>query len=276
MTPTDRSPTFCCSPPAARTSPPSNAGARAALVASGELEAGHIYAVAGGGRIQFAAGDLVHIRRNDYRSRRDESAVDVLNGFRGVVLDVDAKQGVLVQWHRPRLASGFVMSEAWMSARDIAEGRLTHAYAMTIGSAQGLTAEVAVAYGLHADSHSLYPAMSRARQESHLHLPLDELEDHPTRAALEPVRTDADRLDRAIAAYGRILQANAEDTMVTDELTGIPAFPDRGQGRIRLHPVAAAPVRALALTAPGRPGCGGERGRAARRAPGRRARGPGR
>ncbi|WP_327267143.1 AAA family ATPase (plasmid) [Streptomyces sp. NBC_01232] len=200
-----------------------NAGARAALVASGGLEAGRTYAVAGGGRIQFAAGDLVHIRRNDYRSRRGESAVDVLNGFRGVVLDVDAKRGVLVQWRRPQPAGGFVMSEAWMSARDIAEGRLTHAYAMTIGSAQGLTAEVAIAYGLHADSHSLYPAMSRARQESHLHLPLDELEDHPTRAALGPVRTDADRLDRAVAAYGRILQADAEDTMVTDELTGIPA-----------------------------------------------------
>ncbi|WP_328741274.1 relaxase domain-containing protein (plasmid) [Streptomyces erythrochromogenes] len=200
-----------------------NAGARAALVAAGELEAGRTYAVAGGGRIQFAVGDLVHIRRNDYRSRRDESAVDVLNGFRGVVLDVDARQGVLVQWRRPQPTGGFVMSEAWMSARDIAEGRLTHAYAMTIGSAQGLTAEVAIAYGLHADSHSLYPAMSRARQESHLYLPLDELEDHPTRSVLGPVRTDADRLDRAVAAYGRILQADVGDTMVTDELAGIPA-----------------------------------------------------
>ncbi|MER6314352.1 MobF family relaxase [Streptomyces sp. NPDC001581] len=200
-----------------------NAGARAALVASGELEAGRTYAVAGGGRLAFAAGDLVHIRRNDYRSRRDESAVDVLNGFRGIVLEVNAKQGVLVQWRRPQLAGGFVMNEAWMSARDIAEGRLTHAYAMTIGSAQGLTADVTIAYGLHADSHSLYPAMSRARQESHLYLPLDELEDHPTRAALGPARTHADRLDRTVAAYGRILQADAEDTMVTDELTRIPA-----------------------------------------------------
>ncbi|MFJ7271964.1 MobF family relaxase [Streptomyces sp. NPDC099050] len=200
-----------------------NAGARAALVASGELEQGRTYAVAGGGRIAFAAGDLVHIRRNDYRSRRDESAVDVLNGFRGVVLALDERKGVLVQWRRTQPTGGFVMSEAWMSARDVAEGRLTHAYAMTIGSAQGLTADVTIAYGLHADSHSLYPAMSRARQESHLYLPLDELEDHPTRTALGPVRTDADRLDRAVAAYGRVLQADAEDTMVTDELTRVPA-----------------------------------------------------
>ncbi|MBT2478156.1 MobF family relaxase [Streptomyces sp. ISL-94] len=200
-----------------------NAGARAVLVACGELEQGRTYAVAGGGRIAFAAGDLVHIRRNDYRSRRDVSAADVLNGFRGVVLEVDAQQGVLVQWRRPRPTGGFAMHEAWMSARDIAQGRLTHAYAMTIGSAQGLTAEVALAYGLHADSHSLYPAMSRARQESHLFLPLDELEDHPTRAARGPVRTDADRLDRAVAAYGRRLGADAEDVMVTDELSRVPA-----------------------------------------------------
>ncbi|MFC9295752.1 MobF family relaxase [Streptomyces sp. NPDC057011] len=200
-----------------------NAGARAALVASGELEQGRTYAVAGGGRIDFAAGDLVHIRRNDYRSRRDEAAVDVLNGFRGVVLALDERRGVLVQWRRPRPTGGFAMYEAWMSARDIAEGRLTHAYAMTIGSAQGLTAAVTIAYGLHADSHSLYPALSRARRESHLHLPLDELEDHPTRAALGPVRTDADRLDRAVAAYGRILQADAvaDGIMVTDELTRV-------------------------------------------------------
>ncbi|WP_037632851.1 MobF family relaxase [Streptomyces erythrochromogenes] len=209
-----------------------NAGARAALVASGELAQGRTFAVAGGGRLQFAAGDLVHIRRNDYRSRRDESAVDVLNGFRGTVVEVDARQGVLVQWRRPQPAGGHVMNEAWMSARDIAEGRLTHAYAMTIGSAQGLTADITIAYGLHADSHSLYPAMSRARQESHLYLPLDELEDHPTRATLGPVRTDADRLDRAVAAYGRILQSDTEDTMVTDELTRVPA----ARARVRKEP----------------------------------------
>ncbi|MFJ9343761.1 MobF family relaxase [Streptomyces sp. NPDC101733] len=200
-----------------------NAGARAVLVAAGELEQGRTYAVAGGDRIAFAAGDLVHIRRNDYRSRRDESAVDVLNGFRGVVLETDARRGVLVQWRRPRPGGGFAMNEAWMSARDVAEGRLTHAYAMTIGSAQGLTADVALAYGLHADSHSLYPALSRAREESHLYLPLDELEDYPTRTTLGPVRTDVDRLDRAVAAYGRILAADTEDVMVTDELTRLPA-----------------------------------------------------
>ncbi|MEU5811449.1 AAA family ATPase [Streptomyces sp. NPDC047718] len=195
-----------------------NAGARAARVATGELGPGRTYAVAGGERVAFAPGDLVHIRRNDYRSMRRRGAVDVLNGFRGVVLEATAGRGVLVQWRRPRPSGGFALYEAWMSPRDIAEGRLTHGYAMTIASAQGLTAEVTLAYGLHADSHTLYPALSRARQESRLFLPLDELEDHPTRVALGRPRTDTERLDRAVAALGRLLESDSDDFMVIDEL----------------------------------------------------------
>ncbi|MFI1799013.1 MobF family relaxase [Streptomyces sp. NPDC020379] len=194
-----------------------NAGARAALVASGELAQGRPFAVTGGARIHFAPGDLVHIRRNDYRSRRDPNAVDVLNGYRGIVLDVRQDQGVLVEWRRPT-PDGPVLQSAWMSPGDIAEGRLSHGYAMTIGSAQGLTADMALAYGLHADAHSLYPALSRARIESHLFLPLHDLEDHPTRARLGTPRTERERLDRAVAAYGRLLERDGDDVMVTDEL----------------------------------------------------------
>lgn len=195
-----------------------NAGARAVLVASGELEAGRTFATDGDGRLSFAVGDLVHIRRNDYRSRRDSSQPDVLNGFRGVVLDVTAhgaKEAVLVEWRRP---GGQGTQQAWMSATDIAEGRLTHGYAITIGSAQGLTCDMTIAYGLHADSHSLYPAMSRARLESHLHLPLDELEDDVTRLRLGEARSDAERLNRAVAAYGKKLENDGDDVMVVDEL----------------------------------------------------------
>ncbi|WP_424893464.1 MobF family relaxase [Streptomyces sp. XH2] len=199
-----------------------NAAARARLVAAGELEQGRTYTVDGGGRVSFATGDLVHIRRNDYRSRRNESEPDVLNGFRGVVRDVRADQGVLVEWRRPNPHGGHTVQQAWMSARDIAEGRLTHGYAITIGSAQGLTADVAIAYGLHADAHSLYPALSRARQESHLFLPLRDLEDDVTRIRLGTPRTDAECLDRAVAAYGKLLERDGDDVMVTDELATTP------------------------------------------------------
>lgn len=208
-----------------------NAGARAVRVQAGELEEGRTYALAGGGRLTFAAGDLVHIRRNDYRSRRDESQPDILNGFRGVVLDVDRHQGVLVEWRRPHPGGGHHTRQAWMSDRDIAEGRLTHGYAMTIGSAQGLTSDVTLTYGLHADAHSIYPALSRARQESHLHLPLNDLEDDVTRIRLGDPRSDTDRLDRAVAAYGRQMERDADDGMVTDELLAHPPFEDEEFGQ---------------------------------------------
>ncbi|MFJ6934780.1 hypothetical protein [Streptomyces sp. NPDC101132] len=98
-------------------------------MAAGEIGAGRTYAVASGRRLAFAAGYQVHTRRNDYRSRRDASAVDVLNGFRGMVLEADERHAVLVQWRRPRPTGRFRLHEAWMPARDIA---------------QGLTAEVAI------------------------------------------------------------------------------------------------------------------------------------
>lgn len=196
-----------------------NAGARALLVKAGELDGGRRFRAADGGRVEFAAGDLVHVRRNDYRSRRGADQVDVLNGFRGVALEVDERRGVLVEWRRPDGAGGHRTDSAWMSPGDVAEGRLTHGYAMTIGSAQGLTSEVTIASGHGADAYSLYPALSRARQETHLFLPLRELEDDVTGLSLGEARSEAERLDRAVAAYGRQLEGDRGDVMVVDELT---------------------------------------------------------
>ncbi|MGX1747993.1 AAA family ATPase, partial [Brevundimonas sp. NPDC055320] len=49
--------------------------------------------VRGGERLALAAGDQVRVRENDYRSHRGPDQVDVLNGFRGVVLEVDSRRG---------------------------------------------------------------------------------------------------------------------------------------------------------------------------------------
>jgi conjugative relaxase-like TrwC/TraI family protein len=197
-----------------------NAGARALRAAAGELGDERVFAIARGERIALAVGDLVHVRRNDYRTRRG-GGVDVLNGYRGVVTHLDARRGVHVQWRRPS-PDGPVLNSAWISPGQIAGGALTHGYAITVGSAQGLTADVAIAYGLHADAHTLYPALSRAREETHLHLPLAELEDHLTRVRLGAPRNDRELLDRAVAAYGRAVAGDRPDGMITDELAGAP------------------------------------------------------
>jgi hypothetical protein len=204
------------------------------LLAAGELGGGHRFRADDGGRVEFAPGDLVHVRRNDYRSRRGDEP-DVLNGFRGVALQTDERRGVLVEWHRPDGAGGHHTDSAWMSPRDVAEGRLTHGYAMTIGSAQGLTSEVTIASGHGADAHSLYPALSRARQETHLFLPLRELEDDVTRLTLGEARTEAERLDRAVAAYGHQLERDQDDVMVLDELTAGRA-PERADEQHQVTP----------------------------------------
>ncbi|MET9887404.1 hypothetical protein ABZZ20_30560 [Streptomyces sp. NPDC006430] len=89
-------------------------------------------------------------------------------------------------------------------------------------------------YGMHADARTLYPAMTPARQESHLHLPLDELEDpHP--AGLGPVRSDTERLAGAVAAYGRRLEGDGDDVMVTEQLTRLPAQPAHAPWRQRRY-----------------------------------------
>jgi conjugative relaxase-like TrwC/TraI family protein len=229
-----------------------NAGARALRVAAGEL-AGDVVFRGEAGRIAFAPGDLVHVRRNDYRSRRGGDDPDVLNGFRGVALAADARRGVLVEWRRPDGSGGHTIQSAWMSPAHIAEGRLTHGYAMTIGSAQGLTSQVTIASGRGADAHSLYPALSRARQETHLFLPLAELEDDVTRRTLGAPRSDAERLDRAVAAYGRLLERDGGDVMVTDELTAAPV-PDAAPRPERRQPDEQQQAAARQETAGPAPG----------------------
>jgi conjugative relaxase-like TrwC/TraI family protein len=231
-----------------------NHAAHQALWRAGELGTGHVFDAPGAAYgIEFCVGDLVRVTRNDYRSRIGQA--DVLNGYRGIVRDIDLERGVLVQWRRPNRDGGHVLQETWMSPAHIREGRLTHGYALTIGSAQGLTAERTLAYGLHADAHSLYPALSRARSRTDLYLPLQELEDDPTRIRLGAVRSDAERLDRAVAAYGRVLEPETGDVMVTDELTAASAALDEQHQVLTDHQrrTAAARLRSTTVTRPRRP-----------------------
>ncbi|MFC7331417.1 AAA family ATPase [Marinactinospora rubrisoli] len=176
------------------------------------------FATAGGERLELAVGEVVRLRRNDYRSR-NSSDPDVLNGYRGVVLSVDRRRGALVEWRHPQRG----MERAWIAPDAIARGDLTHGYAMTIASAQGLTCERVHAYGVGADAHSLYPALSRARERADLYLPALDVESWETRARLGEARSDEERLARAVAAYAATL-TDVDDGMVTDEIDGAPKF----------------------------------------------------
>ncbi|MEY9210589.1 hypothetical protein ABH917_000035 [Thermobifida halotolerans] len=177
------------------------------------------FALAGGDRLELAAGDVVRVRRNDYRDD-----VDVLNGYRGVVRTVDARRGALIEWRQNDARP----SQAWISPDQLAQGHLVHGYALTIAAAQGLTSSTCHVLGLGADAHALYPAMSRVKARSDLYLPAAELEPEDVQLRLGQARTPREQLDRVLAAYARTL-TDADEGMVTDALDGArrpaPIFP---------------------------------------------------
>ncbi|MGH8326196.1 MAG: hypothetical protein ACRET2_05480, partial [Steroidobacteraceae bacterium] len=192
--------------------------------AAGEIQPGREYRRAGGGRIEISVGDVVMTRANDYRARRTCGAdMDVLNGYRGIVTAV-TERGVTVQWK-----SG-AFSE--LTARYIAEGGVSHGYALTVAKAQGLTAQNAIVYGTGLDPNTLYPAMSRDRGRVDLVLPRALLEDADTLASLGQPANEGEALRRAINAYAASLR-DREEPMVSVQL---------GQSlpRVRPEPAPAA------------------------------------
>ncbi|MEV2186647.1 MobF family relaxase [Streptomyces sp. NPDC047970] len=197
-----------------------NLGARELRKKDGELTGGHTYALASGERLELAAGDVVRIKRNDYRTRRGGD-VDVLNGYRGQVTYA-AKGGVAVEWRRPADDGGHAIERAWITADQIANGTLQHGYAMTIAAAQGLTCDYTLAYGVGASANDLYPAISRDRIATHLWLPADVVESEETRLRLGEARSEQERLERTVAAYADSLENDTDDRMVSDELTPAP------------------------------------------------------
>lgn len=163
-----------------------------------------------GERVEFAVGDLVRVRQNDYRDEGE----DVLNGYRGRAIEVDARRGVHIEWRE-----GGQVHQEWVDPGFIAQGGLSHGYALTIASAQGLTSSTCQVLALGANAHATYPAMSRVEKHSTLWVPAAELEPEDVQEALGPARTDEERLDRALAAFGPTL-TDGDDTMITDEIDG--------------------------------------------------------
>ncbi|MEU5859346.1 MobF family relaxase [Nocardiopsis dassonvillei] len=213
---------------------------RAAARTQGRLTGQEVsYHLPGGRRLDLAAGDQVRIRQNDYRSRRDPAQPDVLNGFRGVVLEVDERRGAHVEWR----ADGHTQ-RAWVRPDQVSQGALTHGYAITVASAQGLTVDRAHVYGLGADAHTLYPAMSRAKDRVDLYLPANQVEPETVRARLGEARTKEEALHRTISAYAATL-TDGPEPMVLDELAG-----GRQVRQERERAVATRAEQAAAATPP--------------------------
>ncbi|MCI3227173.1 MobF family relaxase, partial [Streptomyces sp. NP-1717] len=198
-----------------------NAGAQAVRRAAGELGDQYTYAQPRGQRLTLAVGDLVRVRQNDYRSRRNQGP-DVLNGYRACVTAIDAQHRVEITWRRTGPDGQVRHHRAWMTPGQIAEGALSLGYAMTIASSQGLTVHTNLLYGLGADAYSLYPGITRGEFENHMWLPVAGLEDEATRLRLGEPRSEADMLMRAVDGCAEFLRQSRPTGMVTDLLRKPP------------------------------------------------------
>ena len=148
-------------------------------------------AIAVGG-LEVAAGDRVIARRND----RD---LDIDNGTRGTVREVDPEQrAVTIETDTGELRK---------LPRDYVAEHLEHAYALTAHGSQGATVERAVVIGTPEDftNEWAYTALSRARDPVSVHL-VAEAPDRTDRAEIAPARfarTGQQAIDAMRAAMGR-------------------------------------------------------------------------
>ncbi|MEU1826668.1 MobF family relaxase [Streptomyces abikoensis] len=199
-----------------------NTGAQALRRAAGELGPACTFVLPRRETLTLAVGDVVRVRQNDYRSRRRGAGPDVLNGYRAVVSDISADRRVQITWRREESDGTVSYQQAWLTPGQISQGALSLGYAMTIAASQGLTAQTSLMYGLGANSFSLYPGITRAKGENHLWLPAAALEDEETRTTLGEPRSEAELLERALYAYGALLQQDRPAQMVSDQLRAAP------------------------------------------------------
>ena len=102
-------------------------------------------------------GDLVIIGRNDNR-------LGLYNGTRAVVMAVDTNTDSLTLHTDDD--RDVTVTATWAARHD-----LSHAYAMTLHKAQGLTVDHALLYGSEALTREAgYVGLSRGRRENHIYL----------------------------------------------------------------------------------------------------------
>ncbi|MFH8620147.1 MobF family relaxase [Streptomyces sp. NPDC017979] len=225
-----------------------NAGAQELRRHNGELgDTMHTYALPGGRTLVLSENDVVRVRVNDYRSRRDPAQPDVLNGYRAKVTAITDDHRVQITWRAKDLSApdGTTEVSAWMDPEAIAGGALSLGYAMTVAASQGMTCHTALLYGHGCNAYATYPGITRGKDANHLWLPLDVVEDERTQRALGAARTETELLQRSIHAFATYLGQSRPDGMISDELRAAPEpvpLP-RQTDRLTAHEEAAAALR---------------------------------
>jgi hypothetical protein len=147
-----------------------NALVRAALITQGKLGATPLHLpangtadlTAGNDSLEMRTGDLVIVGRNDNR-------LGLYNGTRAIVTAINNEAGSLTLHTDDD--RDVTLNATWAARHD-----LTHAYAMTLHKAQGLTVDHALLYGSQALTREAgYVGLSRGRRENHIYATTPEL-----------------------------------------------------------------------------------------------------
>jgi conjugative relaxase-like TrwC/TraI family protein len=171
---------------------------------------------------RFAIGDAILTTRNDY-------GLGVLNGTRATITQIDPSTGAVHARSHSR--------EVMLPWKYVAAGHVTHAYAMTLHKAQGMTVHSAFVLADDTlDRPRAYTGLSRGTHHNALYLtdPPDERADE--RHAPEVAN---DNVARARQAMGRMLgKTMATDTRQrTNEpepaLRAVPPVPGHGEKQLR-------------------------------------------
>lgn len=197
-----------------------------------ELGPGRTYQLAGSDDLRLHVGDHILLRRND-RAGEHTHGTPVLNGYRGVVTEIDDHDGSLTVTWRDDGADGATLRAARLSAEYIALGGVDLGYAITVHKAEGLTVgqrwttpdghPVGGTVLFHiagADNPAVHVATSRHTHAVYLFAGRDELETHEDLRLLGKA-TAADRIDRVIAKladHAHTTELHRDDLPVVAEL----------------------------------------------------------
>jgi conjugative relaxase-like TrwC/TraI family protein len=193
-----------------------NERARTMMIANGRLTGPSVSVHTEHGQRNFATGDIVIARRNNYRA-------GILNGQRGTITHIDPERRSVTLTVRQR--------QVTVGANYLEAGSLDHGYALTIHQAQGLTTGRTLILGndsLYRESG--YVALSRGRERNDLYTATqpDNL-DPVLHDGHVPEPRNNSRRD-VLSHLGETLQRSRRQTMAIEVLSRnhVPPTDDRG------------------------------------------------
>lgn len=214
-----------------------NAAARALRRDAGELPGPDtLYHPAGGDTLELTVGDIVLVRRNDYKSHTQPDAHDVYNGTRAVIDHIDEHRNLTVSWRETQPDGTVRTVTETLDAAFVLHGGVSHGIAITGHKSQGLTCSVGITYGDGMRGNATYEAATRGREQNYLIYSQEAYEDETTRLSLGEPDSLEQLTARTIAAVAAELADDQDEDLVSVEL-GLEELPEQ-QGPERRRPAA--------------------------------------